>query len=240
VYYIEGKAVGTKKTEKIYYIMYRKDGKQIHEKAGRQYQDDMTPARASGIRSDRIQGKEPSNREKRESEHKAKDAEKGKWTIDRLAKEYFNSRTKNKSRNVDKGRYKKYLKAPFGKKEPYEILALDIQRFRKNLKRKPSKKTNPDRPKKLPKKLSPQTEKHLLNLFTWIVNYGVKNNLCQGLSFHIKKPTVSNEKTEDLTKDQLNSLLKAIDGGSNLQVANLMRMALYTGMRRGVSSGSRK
>jgi hypothetical protein len=43
VYYIKGKEVGSNKTEKIYYIMYRKDGKQIHEKAGRQYQDDMTP-----------------------------------------------------------------------------------------------------------------------------------------------------------------------------------------------------
>jgi hypothetical protein len=43
VYYIEGTAVGSNKKEKIYYIMYRKDGRQIHEKAGRQYQDDMTP-----------------------------------------------------------------------------------------------------------------------------------------------------------------------------------------------------
>jgi len=49
VYYIQGKSVGTNKTEKIYYIVYRKKGKQIDEKAGRQYQDDMTPARAASL-----------------------------------------------------------------------------------------------------------------------------------------------------------------------------------------------
>ena len=56
VYFINGKAIGSNKVEKIYYIMYRKDGKQVHEKAGRQYQDDMTPSRAAGIRSERIEG----------------------------------------------------------------------------------------------------------------------------------------------------------------------------------------
>jgi len=47
VYYIEGK--GASGPEKIYYIIYRRNGKLIEEKAGRQYQDDMTPARAAGI-----------------------------------------------------------------------------------------------------------------------------------------------------------------------------------------------
>ena len=42
VYYIEGEAVGRTGKERIYYIFYRKDGKQVEEKAGRQYQDDMT------------------------------------------------------------------------------------------------------------------------------------------------------------------------------------------------------
>ena len=42
VYYINGRAAGSNKSEKIYYIVYRKNGKQIDEKAGRQFQDDMT------------------------------------------------------------------------------------------------------------------------------------------------------------------------------------------------------
>ncbi|MCI5122402.1 MAG: hypothetical protein D3908_14675 [Candidatus Electrothrix sp. AUS4] len=42
VFYIEGTAAKSNRIEKIYYIRYRKDGKLVEEKAGRQYQDDMT------------------------------------------------------------------------------------------------------------------------------------------------------------------------------------------------------
>jgi len=234
VYYIQSTDPITRKPDRIYYIRYRKrvGGKlrQIDEKAGRKSRD-MTPARASGIRALRIAGKELSNAEKRVREEKEKRADEEKWTIDRLAEEYFSSRPDNKGKSVDEGRYEKYVKDTFGKKEPYEILALDIKRFRKKLKPKPSK--NKKSTKKLLKKLSPQTEKHILNLFTWIVNYGVKNNLCTGLSFHVKKPTVNNQVTEDLTNEQLKNLLQAIENGSNIQIANMMKFVLYTGMRRG-------
>ena len=40
--------------ERVYYIVFKQDGKVIEEKVGRQYADDMTPARASGIRAERI------------------------------------------------------------------------------------------------------------------------------------------------------------------------------------------
>ncbi len=55
VYYIMSKATDGR-PEKIYYIFYRKGGKQIEEKAGRQFQNDMTPARAARIRGQRIEG----------------------------------------------------------------------------------------------------------------------------------------------------------------------------------------
>ena len=62
VYYIMGKAVATGKPERIYYIRYRKNGKPVEEKAGRQFQDDMTPARASNKRALKIEGEQPSIR----------------------------------------------------------------------------------------------------------------------------------------------------------------------------------
>jgi len=46
-------------------------------------------------------------------------------------------------------------------------------------------------------------------------------------------PTVHNQKTEDLTSEQLVKLLDALNESSNIHVANMMKMALYTGMRRG-------
>ena len=57
VYYIESSIGQTGKPERIYYVVYRRTGKLIEEKAGRQYQDDMTPARAAALRIQRMEGK---------------------------------------------------------------------------------------------------------------------------------------------------------------------------------------
>ena len=216
VYYVIGKAVGTGKRERIYYIRYRKNGKQVEEKAGRQFQDDMTPARAANLRSERIGGKVLSNSERRAEEEALKAAEAGRWTIDRLWGEYRAQRKPGKGLTVDANRYKLHLKASFGGKEPHELVKLDVDRLRI----------------KLLRKKSPQTVAHVLNLLTWIINFGVSSGLCKGLYFKIKKPTVDNIKTEDLNPDQLKALLDAIDADSNQDVANMMRLALYSGMRR--------
>ena len=88
VFYREGQRIGGKGLEKIYYIVFKKDGKVIEEKAGRQYADDMTPARAAGIRAERIEGKRLSRKELREQEKTKKEAKKSNWTIDRLHEEY--------------------------------------------------------------------------------------------------------------------------------------------------------
>jgi len=44
---------------------------------------------------------------------------------------------------------------------------------------------------------------------------------------------VDNETTEDLTPEQLQALLKAIDESEHPQAGSIMKMALFTGMRRG-------
>jgi hypothetical protein len=64
VYFIWGIHRVTGKPEKIFYITYRKKGKRISEKVGRQ-SEDMTPARASQRRALRLAGKELTNSEKR-------------------------------------------------------------------------------------------------------------------------------------------------------------------------------
>ena len=46
-------------------------------------------------------------------------------------------------------------------------------------------------------------------------------------------PRVDNIKTEDLSPEQLERLLKAIEEDECIQAAAIMKMALYTGMRRG-------
>src|SRR6056297_1404596 len=116
VYYREAKRLGGKGYEKVYYVVYKKNGKIHEEKAGRQFAHDMTPRRASGFRSDLIEGKRLPRKEERRQEEERKKAEAGKYTIDRLWKEYKENRTSGKSLATDKGRYEKYLKPEFGKK----------------------------------------------------------------------------------------------------------------------------
>jgi hypothetical protein len=46
-------------------------------------------------------------------------------------------------------------------------------------------------------------------------------------------PKVENYKTEELTNAQLQKLMQVLEEESDIQVSNLVRLALYTGMRRG-------
>jgi integrase len=211
VFYIQGTSPATGKPEKIFYIRYRKAGKMIEEKAGRQFQDDMTPARAARIRAERISGKSPSREEARKA------AAEIKWTIDRLWQEYVTDKPDTKGWQTDRYRYQKFLQSTLGRKEPKVIAPIDIHRQRINLS----------------KTLAPQTVKHVLRLLARIINFGVRKGLCDGLSFKIEYPAVNNLRTEDLTPEQLTALVDAINQEYDVQAANFMRLALYTGMRRG-------
>ena len=66
VFYREAGRIGGKGLEKVFYIVFKKDGKVMEEKVGRQYADDMTPARAARIRAERIEGKRLSRKEIRQ------------------------------------------------------------------------------------------------------------------------------------------------------------------------------
>ncbi|MGD9083197.1 MAG: site-specific integrase, partial [Desulfobacterales bacterium] len=68
VFFRKAKRIGRKGTEKVYYVVYKKNGKVHEEKAGRQFADDMTPAKAAGIRAELIEGKRLTRKEKRKEE----------------------------------------------------------------------------------------------------------------------------------------------------------------------------
>jgi len=217
VYYIWGKHLVTGKPEKIFYITYRKNGKLISEKAGRASQD-MTPARANRQRSDKISGKVPTNAEKRLMEQAEKTKETQKWTLEKLWDAY--KKAKPELKGWKTGTYDSqwsHLRDCFGKKEPFEITPLDVDRLHN----------------KLIKTKSSQTVKHILKLLRILCNFAKDHGLSNGLSFKIKMPTVDNSKTEDLSPAMLNKLLDAIQKDDHPQAGVMMLMALYTGMRRG-------
>ena len=216
IFYREARRIGKKGTEKIYYAVYKKDGKVHEEKCGRQYVDKMTPSRAATIRGKLIEGKRPPRKEKRAQEEALKAADADKWTVSRLWGAYKENRS-IKGIVTDQNRYDNYIEPHFGTKEPKDILPLDVDRIRL----------------KLLKTKSAGTVKNVLELLRRIINFGVKKNLCLGLNFTIEMPKVNSEKTEDLTPKQLKKLLEEIEKDTHPHAGPMMLMALYTGMRRG-------
>ena len=209
--------IGRSGTERMYYARYKVDGKLVETKLGRQYADDLTPARAARIRSELIEGRRETRKERRVRVEREKAAAEGKWTLDHLAEAYFNQRSEGWSRHTDEGRYRNHLKPAFGSREPSEIIKLDVDRLRIQLS----------------KKLKPQTVAHVLTLLNIIVNYGAANNFCKPLSFKIKRPTVNNEVTEYLNGDQLHRYLQELEKEPDDTTRNALKLVLNTGIRRG-------
>lgn len=218
VYLVDSISPATGKPDQIVYIRYRKDGKLIEEKAGRTSVDAMTPAKAAQIRAFRMTGKSDPNTVRRAKIKAAKEAEDNSWTIDRLWAEYL-SVNGHKKRIVvtDKYRFSLYLQEPFGSKTPDEIDSFSVDRLRITL----------------GKVRKPATVHGVLELLRRIINFGVKRGLCQDLPFKMELPRLNNQKTEDLTPDQLQALLQAIEEDPHPVAGPMMLCALFTGMRRG-------
>lgn len=217
VYYRQAKRIGGPGLEKVFYIIFKKDGKVYEEKVGRQFVNDMTPARAAGIRAERIEGRRLSRKEAREKERSLKKEEEERWTLNRLWGEYKSRNLGLRGLVTDEYRFRKHIEPRFGNKEPEGLLPFDVDRLRINLL----------------KTRKPATVKNILELLRRVINFGVKKQLSKGLSFMIEMPKVNNLKTEDLTPEQLTGFLEAIDQDPHIQAGNLMKMVLFTGMRRG-------
>lgn len=223
VYVATGTDAATGKPEKIYYIRYRlrtPDGSWAEhtETAGRQYRDNMTPAKASHIRAKRMHGEQLPNRKRRAEAQAAK--LKRTWTVSNLWKAYQEAKPGLNYASYY-SLYKLYVGPAFGDKQPKDISPFDIERLKRRMQDK-----------------SPQTQAHALELLRRIIRFGIKGGLCLGPAFIIQLPRVNNEKTEDLTPEQLSRLIQAIDEQITFktpfrQGAYMMRLALLTGMRRG-------
>ncbi len=204
---------------KTYYIRYRLGGrgsKEVEEPVGKSNAG-MTQAKASQLRALRMAGKSKPNAVKRAEEKSAKEAEAGRMTIGRLWNEYQEHRA-SKTKEAEETRFKKFLAKPFGDKEPGEIDPLSVDRLRIAM---------------VKKKYRPATIRNILEILRRIINYGVKRGQCAPLSFVLEMPKVNNMKTEDLTPDQLQALLVAIEEDAHPVAGPMMLCALYTGIRRG-------
>lgn len=214
VFFIEGKAVGRTGTEKIYYIRYRHDGKLTEEKAGRQYADDMTPARAAGLRAQRVEGKQLSNQGKRDEAVQLANKHNIAWLYSEYRKMLANPE------KADDGRFRLYLQNDFGEKEPHELIQLDIDRV----------------VRRLLKRLAPHTVSTAITLLKRTINYGVRRDLCKPLSFSIDLPKVvkkiDNKRNRYLSVEEAGTLLETLRRHSE-QTYRMALVSLNTGMRFG-------
>ncbi len=225
VYFIMGTDAATGKPEKVYHVRYRTrkpDGSFIQrtESVGRQRRDNMTPAKASIIRARRMHGDEKPNKVRRAEREAAQ--KRRTWTISTLWQEYQKANPGLKGYHVYEAIFNTHVQPIFGGKKPKDITQFDIDRLKhRQMKGKSDKSIS-----------------NALELLRRIVNFGVKRGLCKGPGFIIQLPRVSNQKTEDLSLEEMARLLEVIDGHIKYQTAYrtgscMMKLALLTGMRRG-------
>lgn len=204
--------------EKIFYIKYRRNGRAIEEKAGRQFEDGMTPAKAAALRVQRIRG-DLSNRERREllkrEAERLKEIPPKRWTLERVFDEYIAANPHLKGTPQDRSHFKNL--EPISNKEPQEVTPEEIQRIRNDILRTKS----------------PQTCKLTLAILRRIVRWGFKMGYCRPLSFPLDIPPVNNTVTELLTPPQLKRLLNVIDREPRNPGAAMMKLVLFSGLRRG-------
>ena len=213
--------IGRSGKERVYYIRYRRGGRDsqlIEEVVGKE-SEGMTPAKANRARIDRITGKALSNAEARAEQQAAKLAANGRMTVNNLWEAYKEAHPEH--RGMDQSRYDTHLKDAFGRMYPDEISTNDVGKLRVRL---------------FKAQKAPATIQRVLVLLRAILNFGVQNGLCrpldpQKLVFKVIK--VDNLKTEVWTDEQLVRLLSALDQERDQDAAALIRLAMVTGMRKG-------
>ena len=245
--------------QRIFYVSYRRAGRQHFEKIGREGDrtedgKKITEAVAAGIRSDKIKGRVLPNRDRRAAERAAKVAEAERWTFDLLWSEWKKVNADKKSIVKDNNRYMAHLHSPFGHKEPREVTPFEVDRLRlamlKGRAAAPGRKfelnakRRADYSKETKKKLAEMAAKRerkpyavgtvvsVLSLLRRIASFGADRRLCQGLSFKVTIPKGAKQKTENMSDEQMARYIQTCREWPDPQEGNFQLFALYTGLRR--------
>ena len=216
VHYIEGTSLDGKQSEKVFLIRYRKGGKAVEEKAGRQFKDNMTSAKASRMRALRIEGKSETNTEKRAKQKIEKEASINRPILNLLFTKYLEYKGDSlKGVRTDKSRFTNHLEGSLGKLTPEEIDSFTVKRLEKSIDQKHTSGST----------------RNVLELLRRIINFGVKNKLCSPLDFVIELPKVESERIEVLTDEQCQGLSEAWGEYPDKHIVNLHKVIAWTGMR---------
>jgi integrase len=205
------------KPDVCYYIVFTVDGKNTTEKIGWQ-SEGYTPQIAAEERAKRLRGARHLGEVKT-----AKDVRLEQLKINRPLREikdhYFNS-TRGmalKSKKHDLSRWKHHLSF-LEEKNVKKISTNDIERIKMAM---------------TTKDLKPATIDHALRLLSRVINHGIKHSLCPPLSFKIERPEFDNITTEYLSPDEASRLLDTLNRWPRQDIARLIKLAMFSGLRRG-------
>ena len=139
-----------------------------------------------------------------------------KWTINKLWDSYCQAYPEKKSIKNEKVKFEKHLREGIGQKDPSELTVEDVDELRTGL-QKNGKAT---------------TAARVLELLRRTLNFGIKRGHIPPMAFKIEVPRLNNQKTEDLTPEQLKRLKEVLAEEEDQTAANVMRLVLVSGMRK--------
>ena len=216
-YYESGKRKIKSNPDVCYVINYKLDGKLKWEKVGWK-SEGYSPQIASEIRSDRLRRRRHGDDVKTHKEIRL-EKRKSDRTLDEIAQAYFKAKKdelKGEGHRIDKGRYENHVAPVVGDRQVSSLSPLDVERVKKSM-----------------GDLSPTSKWSALEIMRRIINYGVKTRMCPVLSFKIEMPKKDNEVVEYLEPEQMARLVEVLDSWKGQDVSRMLRLAMYTGMRRG-------
>ena len=198
-----------------FFINFRSGRRLIWEKIGKA-SEGYGPDVAAEIRAKRVKSVRHGEEVKTAKEIRREKAEKDK-TFKEIADAYFEIKGPSlKGFVTDKNRYIKHLEPLCGNRTVSEITPQVIEELKKSLS---------DR--------KPATLWNALELLRRIANFGFKTNRCPALSFQIEMPVKDNEVIEYLKPDEVQKFLEVVRDWPVKDVANMLLLAFFTGMRRG-------
>lgn len=203
------------KPDITYFISYRDGKKKVWEKIGRK-SEGITPQIADEIRGDRTLKARHGDAVLTAKQIKKRKAKKNR-PLDEIAEEYFKQRGgSQQAAKFDQYRYDKHVKPVVGHRAISSLTPLDMKRIERTMQGAAS-----------------ATVWGALELVRRIANFGKRSKISEGLSFTIKMPRRDNEVTEFLTPDEAARLFKTLDEWKAQDVANMLRVAMFSGLRRG-------
>lgn len=203
------------KPDACYVIAYRIDRKLRWEKVGWK-SEGYTPQVASEVRANRMKqirhGEEVKTSKEIQREGRAKNR-----TIAEIAEAYFHSKGDTlKGLTTDRNRWEKHLRPLVGELPAGRLTELEISKVKRSMQGRAT-----------------ATVWNTLEILRRIVNFGARRGICPPLSFVIDMPRKDNEVVEYLSADEVTRLLQVLDQWPTQDVPRMLKLAMFTGMRRG-------